>query len=685
MFQSKKSINDMVTTKNCPYCDEMISINAIKCKHCGSLLSVSPGISENMDPLTFIRFSLSVRYEILSEIGRGGMATVYKAIQRNLQRIVALKVIHQNLVHDQEFLERFHAEARMAASLNHPNIVSIYDEGIENNIHFISMEYLEGEDLHQKIRSNGKMNVEQTVNIISQVAGALDYIHKKGLIHRDIKSSNIIITRDGRALLTDFGIARAISGSKLSQTGSVMGTPEYMSPEQADGLRADEKSDLYSLGIVMYECLAGTVPFSGENPISTIYKIISTPPPPLSMFNNAVPGWLMSIVEKALAKNPKNRFGSGNDFAAALKKKKKVVVSEKPGTSSRTQKLDIKKIKNSPSKKPAAQASSSNVLFRNKSSSSSNTKILYTIGSIIIILLLVLVIMIFYNYSNDEIKIEDMIKDNKWIALDESSRMQVLSLINQGDKLMENNSMILPKGNSALEKYQEVLKIHPTDNYALIQSDKIFRDIYNQLDDALKHGEKDEVNSLSSLIRQYFPERETEVNALVENNDISDLLNDCRNQFSKSDLTLEELDRLANIISKVLDVDETNSDAHSYLTQLEGRYSGLGENYYSRGNYQDALRVFQHAKNNFESNNIFKGRISDCERKLVTESFIRVPELTGLSLAAATNTAENNGFLIGIISKIASDTKKGIVTNQYPVSGSRVSRSNAKIDILIGE
>ena len=181
----------MTTTRNCPYCDELISINAIKCKHCASMLSNSSTPSGSLDPFTFTKMSLAARYDILSEIGRGGMATVYRAVQKNLQRTVALKVIHQNLIHDQEFLARFHSEARLrGASLNHPNIVSIYDEGIENGVHYIAMEYLDGEDLHKKIKTRGKISIDQTVQVISSIAEALDYIHKRGLIHRDIKTSN---------------------------------------------------------------------------------------------------------------------------------------------------------------------------------------------------------------------------------------------------------------------------------------------------------------------------------------------------------------------------------------------------------------------------------------------------------------------------------------------------------------
>ena len=196
------------------------------------------------------------------------MATVYKAIQKNLNRLVALKVVHPNLVHDTEFLNRFHREAQMAASLNHPNIVMIYDVGAINGVHFISMEYLEGEDLQTLIRRSGKISVDDTIHIIAPIAEALDYAHQMGLIHRDVKSANIMITKTRRAVLTDFGIAHPVSGTRLTLAGTIIGTPEYMSPEQAEGKQIDGRSDIFSLGIVMFECLTGTVPFKGDSPLT---------------------------------------------------------------------------------------------------------------------------------------------------------------------------------------------------------------------------------------------------------------------------------------------------------------------------------------------------------------------------------------------------------------------------------
>ncbi|MBN1187432.1 MAG: serine/threonine protein kinase, partial [Bacteroidales bacterium] len=215
-----------------------------------------------MESFTTIRQALADKYEIQSVIGRGGMATVYKAVQNSLNRLVALKVIHQNLIHDEEFVGRFLREAQICGQLKHQNIVTVYDFGSIGSVHYMSMEYLEGETLREKIKSRGILGVDETVSYMHTIAQALGYIHQKGIVHRDVKSSNIFITNEGRPVLMDFGIVYSKGIESLSQYGAVLGTPEYMSPEQADGrIKADGRSDIYSLGVIMFECLTGRLPF----------------------------------------------------------------------------------------------------------------------------------------------------------------------------------------------------------------------------------------------------------------------------------------------------------------------------------------------------------------------------------------------------------------------------------------
>jgi serine/threonine protein kinase len=300
----------------------------------------STGPTSVSNPETLIRQALGDRYEIGEVVGRGGMATVYRAVQKNLNRVVALKVIHQNLIHDTEFVSRFLREAQLSASLSHPNIVHVYDVGSVGSVHYMAMEFLEGNDLHQMVKQKGALDYDKVVNWMIPVSEALNYIHDRGLVHRDIKSSNIIITREGRPVLMDFGIAHAADGTKLTQTGTVIGTPEYMSPEQAQGKTVDHRSDLYSLGVVLYECLTGKVPFKGDNPLTTIHKVIYEEHISINHNNYNLPGWLGTIVQKLLAKDKNQRFISGRLLSTALQKNETVVLAALKKTSTdQTQKI----------------------------------------------------------------------------------------------------------------------------------------------------------------------------------------------------------------------------------------------------------------------------------------------------------------------------------------------------------
>lgn len=275
-----------------------------------------------MELENLINQALEEKYEIQKVIGRGGMATVYKAIQNSLNRIVALKVIHQNLVHDEEFVGRFLREAQICGQLKHQNIVTVYDFGSIGTVHYMSMEYLEGETLREKIKTRRILGVEETIEYITPIARALGYIHQKGVVHRDVKSSNIFITTDGRPVLMDFGIVYSRTAESLSQYGAVLGTPEYMSPEQADGkIKADGRSDIYSLGVIMFECLTGRLPFKSDNHLSTLHQILHEDPPKVKEFNNTIPAWLAEIIDTCLAKDRSVRIPDGYMLADALSSK----------------------------------------------------------------------------------------------------------------------------------------------------------------------------------------------------------------------------------------------------------------------------------------------------------------------------------------------------------------------------
>jgi len=257
------------------------------------------------------------QYQIEAELGRGGMAVVYKAYQPALQRYVAIKVLPPQLGMDPDFVKRFQHEAVAAAKLKHPHIVTIHDVGIAEGVNYIVMEFIEGQPLSAVIRQGGAMPPDRVARIIDQVASALDYAHRQGFVHRDIKPSNIMLGAEDHVTLTDFGIAKAMSGTRLTQTGTLIGTPEYMSPEQVRGLPVDHRADIYSLGIVAYEMLVGQVPFSGDT-ASVLYKQANELPPPIHARAINVPAHIAGAIERALAKDPGERFATASAFAQAL-------------------------------------------------------------------------------------------------------------------------------------------------------------------------------------------------------------------------------------------------------------------------------------------------------------------------------------------------------------------------------
>lgn len=263
---------------------------------------------------------LGNRYEIVEKIGGGGMALVYKARCKLLNRYVAIKILRSEFINDEEFINKFRRESQAAASLSHPNIVGIYDVGVEDNIYYIVMEYVNGKTLKQYIREQGKLSIEESLDIAIKIAEALSHAHKNHIVHRDIKPHNILVTEDGRAKVTDFGIARAATASTVTNTSNVIGSVHYFSPEQARGGYTDEKSDIYSLGVVMYEMVTGRVPFQGDSPISVALKHIQEDIEPPSHFDDSIPKNLESIIMKCVQKDQSLRYSNIELLLNDLKK-----------------------------------------------------------------------------------------------------------------------------------------------------------------------------------------------------------------------------------------------------------------------------------------------------------------------------------------------------------------------------
>lgn len=262
---------------------------------------------------------LADRYEVIESIARGGMAEVFRARDNLLNRTVAVKVLHPEFAADPAFVERFKREAQAVANLSHPNIVAVFDWGQDGTTYYIVMEYVDGQSLRDILRADGRLAPRRAVEIAIEIAAALQFAHRRRVVHRDIKPGNILITRSGEVKVTDFGIARAIGAAEgLTQTGAVIGTAAYLSPEQAQGLSVDAKSDVYSLGVVVFEMLTGRVPFAGDTPISIALKHVNEDPVSPRELGAEIPQSLELVVLKALAKNPARRYASAEEMRQDL-------------------------------------------------------------------------------------------------------------------------------------------------------------------------------------------------------------------------------------------------------------------------------------------------------------------------------------------------------------------------------
>ena len=380
-------------------------------------------------------YKINDRYEIVKTIGEGGMANVYLAIDLILDRKVAVKVLRGDLSGDDKFIRRFEREAWSVSNLSHPNIVEVYDVGEDKGEHYIVMEYIEGKTLKQLLKKRESLTVTEVVDIMSQVTDGIMHAHEAYIIHRDIKPQNIMILDSGLIKITDFGIAMALNATQLTQTNSVMGSVHYIPPEQANGKGSSVKSDIYSMGILMYELLTGTVPFKGDNAVEIALKHMKEKIPSVRKQNPTIPQSVENIILKATAKNPRNRYDSAKEMHEDLltcleKENEKKVTFEYPendfediDTIKKNKNLEIKNtglIQNLEISKEEEEAYNK----EEKEEKKSNKLLIFLVSFILIILISLGVFFLFLNGSNvKSVKVPDLYNVSIEDAMEELDKL----------------------------------------------------------------------------------------------------------------------------------------------------------------------------------------------------------------------------------------------------------------------
>ena len=329
----------------CPKCNTENTPDSEFCKKCATPLPSSKEIpvTETLETPAEELTTGSIfagRYQIIEELGKGGMGKVYKAIDKKLNEEVALKLIKPEIASDKKTLERFSNELKFARKIAHKNVGRMYELMEEKGTHFITMEYVPGQDLRGLIRQTGQLTVGTAVSIAKQVSEGLTEAHRLGVIHRDLKPQNIMIDKEGNARIMDFGIARSVSGKGITGAGVMVGTPEYMSPEQVESKETDQRSDIYSLGVILYEMVTGRVPFEGDTPLSVAVKHKTEVPPDPKQVNTQIPEDLSHLILNCLEKNKEKRYQSAGEVRSELKKiekgiptTEKIIPKRKPITS----------------------------------------------------------------------------------------------------------------------------------------------------------------------------------------------------------------------------------------------------------------------------------------------------------------------------------------------------------------
>ena len=574
-------------TKRCPFCDEEIRLNAIKCKHCGSFITDS---KVHASSNTAVRQALINRFEIVEEIGRGGMGVVYKARQLRLDRFVALKVLPQHLVHYEDYLKRFHEEARKAAQLDHPNIVKVYDEGEENGVHFIAMQYIDGQNLKDIIVKNGPLTAPTMLPWLKPITEALGYAHKKGMIHRDIKSANILISQEGRAMLTDFGIARFVEDAQrtradvtqLTRPGTILGTLQFMSPEQVQGKPVDARSDIYSLGVAMYQCLTGELPFRGDTDWSAMHKINNETPTAPRSLRADIPPALEAIVLRCMNKKAENRFQSCSELLAELELVEPAaerVPALKP------------KVSIPPPAVPAPQSTvtilPSPGLPQPPPKTFAWRRMAFAGAGVAIIAIVAILFLM---------KRENM--GPGWKELTEVSRIRVKQLLRTADSLYKNDNLIDPVANNAWKSCQEALALHRENKVALEQLAKVQARLQEHAQSLQNRGDYNAAKNLVHRSLRYF----TNDGALLKLDrriDIQILEQQAKDYAAKQQYVAPARNNACETCKKILALDSLNltaqnilKEAKIWLLQEGDKLKQAGQRQLAAGKYRQGLNCF---------------------------------------------------------------------------------------------
>ncbi len=610
-------------TKRCPYCDEEIRANAIKCKHCGSFLSDSSGIAAMRQ--TSVKQALMARYEVLEELGRGGMGVVYKAIQKNLNRPVALKVLAQQIMPDEDFLKRFHSEARKAAQISHPNIITIYDEGVENGVHFIAMEYIDGEDLRNIILKNGPLAIAKMVRWLKPVIEALGFAHQRGLIHRDIKSANILISKTERPVLTDFGIARlaessqltrsATDTSQLTRPGMILGTLQFMSPEQITGVPASPLTDVYAIGVVMYHSLTGELPFRGDTDWSTMHKIANVAPTAPRGIRADIPKALESLVLKCMAKNPGQRYQSCEELAAAL-----------GGIEVETAQPDKKKKGTSeikaavqPPPRPVAEEPKREAV---KPVPAKNKTMIFGLAAMAI-LVVIIGVLLWKNHS--------------------ARQAEINALLEQAEALYRSGKLLTPAGDNAYEISRELLKRDPENEAAKRQLDRMRDDLLIQIETLRQQGNMAEAREETKALAERFPQ-----DRLVQNRaELFDFEQRAQEAAARKNYIAPEYDNVLELCKNLEGLESGNKIAQNLLHEAERWLGAEYRRALRAGNSGRANELAEKGREYFPDNSLFEAggsKPGHDEPRPAASSQTEIPPAGSGWLKAFNDHLERNNF-----------------------------------------